>query len=593
VEALPKIEGRGEGKLRKNERARTAVEEGLAAIWEDVLGAKSIGIHSNFFELGGHSLLATQLISRVRRMFSVEVGLRELFEEPTVMALANKIEEAMRRGTGIQKPEIKRTGRSSDIPLSFAQQRLWFIDQMESGGSAFNVYAAVRVRGNLNQQAFQNTLTEIVRRHEVLRTRFGVGGGQPIQIIDPPGPFEITESDLTATPAAEQESEIERIAREEALRPFNLLTGPLLRTRLLKLAERDQVVVFTTHHIVSDGWSMRVLINEIAALYPAFAEQRMPSLPDLPVQYADFAVWQREWLQGEVLEGQIQYWRDQLNGAAPELNLPTDFPRSPAAGSNGANEIFILPQELLAKLKAVSRSENVTLYVTLLAAFQALMHRWSGQTDILVGTDIANRTQAETEDLIGFLVNQLVMRSDLSGNPSFSELLKRVREVTLGAYSHQDLPFEKLVEVLNPDRSNGKHPLFQVKLHLDNIPREPLELPGLQLDYMEIDNGTAALDLTLTLWEHGDALSGRIRYNTSLFRGSTIVRMIAEFRSILECASEDAAIRLDALNAYLDQANQTRKKAQSAKLQEAGLSKLAGARRKALRIEEREGEAAS
>jgi amino acid adenylation domain-containing protein/FkbM family methyltransferase len=515
---------------------RTPVEEMLVEVWQEILSVAQVGIHDDFFNMGGHSLLATQLMSRVREIFGVEVPLRQLFEAPTVAELAQHIEAALKSDTQLQVPPILPVSRETPLPLSFAQQRLWFIDQLEPGSSLYNVSAAMRLCGQLNVEALQLTLDEIVRRHESLRTTFTVNdANQPVQVINPVQPLALLQLDLESLEPDEREREAARLIEAQAQQPYDLSVGPLLRAQLLRLGEEEHILAVTMHHIVTDGWSMGVLVKEVAALYAAFAEGRPSPLAELPIQYGDFAHWQREWLQGAVLEEQLRYWREQLGGAPGVLELVTDRKRAAVQSFRGASETFELGEELKSGLKELSRREGVTLFMTLLAAFKTLLYRYSGQVDIVLGTDVANRNRAETEPLFGFFVNQLVLRTNLSGNPSFRELLQRVRDVTLGAYAHQDMPFDKLVETLRPDRTISLTPLFQGKLVLQNAPMPPLELPGLTLQ--PVDNGnafsTAKFDLLLTLVEMPDGLWGIMEYSTDLFEDTTIKRMLRDFEILL------------------------------------------------------------
>ena len=372
---------------------------------------------------------------------------------------------------------IHRRSMPDAFPLSFAQQRLWFFEEWQPGSPLYNVSKAVYLVGNLNISALEKSVSEIVNRHAALRATFSKKDGYPIQEIAPLEQFFLIKNDLTALPDIEREEEARQIAVAESRRPFDLEHGPLLRATLLILGETEYQLLLTMHHIASDGWSMGVLVEELATLYDAFINDRPSPLPDLPIQYADYAQWQRDWLQGEVLEQQLNYWKKQLADAPELLALPTDHPRPAVQTDQGATYSFTLSSELTDQLKELSQQEGVTLFMTLLAAFQVLLYRYSNQTDIVVGSPIANRTHAEIERLIGFFVNTLVLRTDLSGNPSFRELLKRVREVTLAAYAHQDLPFEKLVEELNPKRDLSHSPLFQVMFVLQNAPMPPFLRP--------------------------------------------------------------------------------------------------------------------
>jgi len=419
------------------------------------------------------------------------------------------------------------------FPASFAQQRLWFLSQLVPENPFYNVSAAVRLCGQLNIAALEQTFNEIGRRHESLRTTFAVVEEQLTQVITPNLNLPLSIVDLQAVPASEREIAVKRLATEEAQRPFDLTVGPLLRVKLLKLNETEYVLLLILHHIVSDGWSMGVLIGELSALYAAFSLGKPSPLPELPIQYADFAHWQREWLQGEVLESQLAYWRQQLADISV-LNLPSDRPRPPVQSYRGATQPIELPQHLTKALFVLSQQEGVSLFMTLLAAFQTLLYRYTGQEDIAVGSPIANRNRSELEGLIGFFVNSLVLRTDLSSNPTFRELLGRVREVALGAYAHQDLPFEKLVQELHPQRDLSRHPLFQVAIALQNTPQEALELPGLKLNQFEFDSGTARLDLEFHLWQSPEGLKGQITYSTDLFEQTTIARMLGHFQTLLE-----------------------------------------------------------
>jgi amino acid adenylation domain-containing protein/non-ribosomal peptide synthase protein (TIGR01720 family) len=518
---------------------RTPVEETLAGIWAQVLRVERIGVHDNFFALGGHSLLVTQLVSRVRQAFQVELPLRSVFEAPTVAALAEHVEIAQRKQAGVQAPPIRPVPREGELPLSFAQQRLWFLDQLEPGSPLYNVPDVQRITGPLNVAALERSLNEIVRRHEVLRTTFPTIGGKPIQVIAPELTISLTKDDLSDLPEAEREAAVFRRATLEAQQPFDLATGPLLRAALLRLGEQDHVALLTMHHVVSDGWSTVVLTQELSALYQAYCAGQPSPLPELPIQYADFARWQRNWLQGEVLETQLAYWKEQLSGSPPVLELPTDRPRPAVQGYRGNHTSFTLPEDLIKQIKALCQQEGVTLFMALLAAFQTLLYRYSGQEDISVGTPIANRNRAEIEGLVGFFVNTLVLRTDLSGDPSFRDLLKQVRQVALGAYAHQDVPFEMVVDALEPKRNLSYSPLFQVMFALQNMPAtsaQPISDTGLTLSPVEVHSGTAKFDLILTLAEQEETnqVIGIFEYNADLFQPATIERMATHFQTLLE-----------------------------------------------------------
>jgi amino acid adenylation domain-containing protein len=418
-------------------------------------------------------------------------------------------------------------------PLSFAQQRLWFLDQLEPDSPLYNIAKTIRMDGPLNVEALQKTLDTIVARHEVLRTTFPAVDGVPVQVIAESRSAGLKVIDLSQWPAAEREGEVQRLLREEANRPFNLSCDLMLRATLVKLEWEDHLLLLVMHHIASDGWSSSVLSQELTALYRAFSTDRPSPLAELPIQYADYAVWQRQWLEGEVLEAQLSYWKKQLDGI-PTLRLPTDRPRPAVQTFRGARQSLMLPKPLTEALKKLSQRERVTLFMMLLAAFQTLLHRYAGQDDIVVGSPIAGRSWLETEGLIGFLVNSLVMRADLSGDPTFRELLARVRTMALDAYAHQDLPFERLVEELQPERDLSHNPLFQVMFAFQNVPRQTLELPGLRESPIKLSNGTAKFDLTFSMIEEADLLRGSVEYSTDLFEDATISRMVGHLQTLLE-----------------------------------------------------------
>ncbi|HZI09664.1 MAG TPA: amino acid adenylation domain-containing protein, partial [Myxococcus sp.] len=532
--ALPALDGAQAVRMREYVAPRTPVEEQLAALWAELLRVERVGAHDDFFELGGHSLLATQLVARLRTLFAVELPLRALFGASSLEGLAREVDAARQSGQGALAPPTATPRTGAPLPLSFAQQRLWFLDQFAPGTATHNMPAALWLDGMLDVAALERAFAELVRRHESLRTTFRDEGGTPVQVIHPPVAPHLPVVDLTGHPAPE--AEVLRLAREEASRPFSLSTGPLLRTTLLKVGEARHALLLTMHHIVTDGWSMEVLVREMAALYRAFSAGQPSPLPEPRLQYADYALWQRGWLQGEALEAQLSWWREHLAGAPPVLELPTDFPRPSTQGFRGAILKRVLPRELAGSLHTLCRHEGTTLFMALLAGFQVVLSRYSGQEDFVVGTDIANRNQAETEGLIGFFINQLALRARLEGARSFRELLGRVREVTLGSYAHQDLPFEELVKALNPERGQGSAPLFQVKLVLQNQPASELEVPGLTLRTEAVDLGVSRLDLTLSVMETARGLECACEYRTDLFEAQTIDRLVRHLGVVLEAA---------------------------------------------------------
>ncbi|MGB6648698.1 MAG: amino acid adenylation domain-containing protein, partial [Bacteroidota bacterium] len=526
---------------------RTPVEEMLAGIWSQVLGVEKVGINDNFFDLGGHSLLATQLTSRIRKAFGVELPLRTIFEYSTVAGVAGEVEKALRENRQIEVPPLQRVARSDEMPLSFAQQRLWFLDQFIPGSPLYNIVGAVRLAGPLDPEVLDRCLAEIIRRHESLRTVFHSVDGKAVQRILPPFNFAFRQFDHRTVPDTDREDLTIRLIREEACQPFELSEGPLVRGVLVQLDEQEHVAAFVMHHIISDGWSMSVLVRELGALYQAYSTGNEPSLPGLTVQYPDYTQWQRSWLQGKPLDSQLAYWKKTLEGLPPILDLPTDRPRPPVQTTSGARRQFRLPPELGDALKSLSVQEGTTLFMTLLGGFQILLMRYTENEDISVGTPIAGRNRAEIEDVIGLFVNTLVMRTDLSGEPTVREVLHRVRDVALEAYAHQDVPFEKVVDAVEPERDLSHTPLFQVMFALQNVPSEALNLPGLALRPMDVDIGVAIFDLTLTMVADEQGLRGSLEYNTDLFDDSTIERMVEHFRVTLEGMVADAEQRIPQL----------------------------------------------
>jgi amino acid adenylation domain-containing protein len=454
-------------------------------------------------------------------------------------------------------PAIRSAGRNEKIPLSFSQQRIWFLCQMDPHHRAYVLPGAIRMQGKLNVTAFQRSLNEIFRRHDALRTSFKETDGEPEQIISPPTDFALETVDLSSGIRGERESELQDLFSEDVRRPFDLVNGPLFRAKLIRLGEEEHVFFWTMHHLISDGWSKRVFLSELSTFYRAFCDGMAPSMPEMAIQYADYAVWQRKCQQGEVLQRHLDYWKRQLEGELPVLQLPTDRPRPAVQSYRGAKEPIRLSQPLLDGLKEVSQKEDVTLFMTLLASLYTLLYRYTGQQDITIGFPIANRTRTEIENLIGFFVNTLVLRIDLSGSPNFSQLLGRVREATVAAYQHQDVPFEKLVEELKPARDMSYSPLFQLMFTWQNIPLKPDDLPGLMLKPISIDTGASMFDLTIYMWEEGGGLAGQIEYNTDLFDRSTIVRIYTHFQRLIEGIIKDPH---DSISNYpmLDEAERRR-----------------------------------
>ncbi len=530
--ALAKIAPEEQREERTYVAPRTPEEEVLATIWAELLQVERVGIHDNFFELGGHSLLAMQQISRVRKVFAVELSVRELFETRTLAGLAARIEEKRLRAKPDAMPPLRRGERTEPVPLSFAQQRLWFLDQLEPGNTAYNMPLALWIVGKLNRDALQWALQEIVNRHEVLRTRFPQQSGVPVQEIQSELKIKIQEIDLAGVEETKREEEADREAAAEAEIAFDLARGPLMRVKLLRLAEKEHVLMVTMHHIVSDGWSMGVMVKEFSQLYAARCQGEEGGLPELPIQYADFSMWQRDWLQGSVLEQELEHWRQRLKGVAA-LDLPTDREWPAVMSHAGASLSFKVGGECLRGLKRVGRRQGATLYMTCLAAWQALLYRYTGQEDIAVGSPIAGRRWTETEGLIGFLVNTLVIRSGVRGEQRFTDLLQQVKENTLEAYAHQDVPFEKVVEELEPERDLRRTPLFQVMFTLQSRPRLEMEVGEINLIPFPVEIRSAKFELLLTLTEENEELQGTLSYNRDLFKAETMQRMIGHYSRLL------------------------------------------------------------
>ncbi|MBF1989862.1 condensation protein [Fischerella thermalis CCMEE 5268] len=450
-------------------------------------------------------------------------------------------------GLSSYTPIIHQSRESNTFPLSFAQQRLWFLDQLEPGNPAFNICQFMRLTGRLNVAALEQSFQEVLRRHEALRTTFTVVDGQPLQVIAPTPVFKIPVINLQELPEDTRESKVLQLANEEVEKSFDLTKDCLLRLTLLQLSEIEYALLLSIHHIAADAWSIGVLIHEITTFYESFSCGYPSPLPQLPIQYVDFAVWQRQWLQGEKLETLLSYWKQQLGSQLPVLELPTDKPRPTVQTFNGARQCLTLPKSFCDRLKALYQREGITLFMILLAAFQTLLYWYTGQEDIVVGTDIANRNQPEVRGLIGFFVNQLVLRTNLSGNPSFRELLERVREVTLDAYAHQDLPFDKLVDALNPVRHMARPPLFQVKLILENTQNPSLQLSGLTIKSFQVEKPKTQLDLLWEIVETEQGIIAALEYNTDLFYSTTIARMLGHFETTLNYVVTKPTAKLNEL----------------------------------------------
>lgn len=538
---------------------RTPVEEVIAGICAEVLGLDEVGVYDNLFDLGCHSLLATRIIAQLRGAFEVELPLVKLFESPTIAGLAENVSIASRLEQQLHLPPVEIVDRNGKIHLSFAQERVWFLHRLDPTDVSYNVPRAARLRGPVKVSCLKQVFTEIVRRHEVLRTTFHNVEGSPVQVVHPPHPLNFPLVDLRLLPEAEREAEVRWLILEQARQPFDLAQGPLLRLALYQLSDEDYVLCLIEHHLVHDGWSQGVLLGEFLTLYAAYSKGELSPLPDLPRQFADFAHWQRQWLQGEVLDSQLAYWKKQLTGASPVLTLPTDRPRPAVQSFQGAQEVFELSAHLSKALRVLSRREGVTLFMLLLAAFKTLLYRYSGQGDISIGTGVANRRVREAEGLLGMIINTVVLRTDMSDDPPFRDLLKRVREVCLSAYAHQDTPFDKIVETLNPERSLSYMPLFQVLFSFLDTPMPEMQLPDINMSIMNAHNSSSKFDLEIILIPHAEQRIGLPHngsdegiaiiwnYSTALFDAPTMKRMFKHYQQLLEGIVADPAQRLSQL----------------------------------------------
>jgi amino acid adenylation domain-containing protein len=532
-----------EGTITKDSSVKptTYTQERLCKLWGNVLGLEDVGVKDDFFQLGGHSLLATKLVSRIRDEFDLALPLRAIFEHPTILSLAEQIDllaasspQPKTQKDIIHKDIISPAPLRDQLPLSFSQARVWFLDKLEPNNSAYNIVVGFRMDGRLHQQALHRSLQEIVNRHEVLRTTFsGDASGAPVQVIHKAKEISLSTIDLSHLEAKERDLYLEQIVKEEALRPFDLQTDSLLRVYLYKLEENTHVFVAVMHHIISDAWSFGVIVKELSQLYTAFAQGQESSLSPLTLQYGDFAYWQRTTFEKTQLPLLLDYWKQELSGEIQPLELPTDFTRPAIASYKGSEIPFVIERKDYKGFKQLCESQGATLFMGLLGVFKTLLMRYSGQQDLLVGTPIANRNRKEIEDIIGFFVNTLVIRTDVSDNPSFVKLLERIKEKTLQAYAHQDVPFEKLVEELQPERSLSHNPLFQVMFVLQNTPVEDLQLPDLRLTPLQMESATVKFDLSLSMAETEKGLEGAWEYNSDLFAKETIHRMVKNFQTLL------------------------------------------------------------
>ena len=563
---------------------RTATEEILASVWAEVLEVPDVGVSDDFFALGGHSLLLARIASRIRESFQLELPLRALFEAPTLAALAERIEAARRTTEGTEDVPLVSVLRTGALPLSFAQERLWFFDQMEPGSAAYNIPRALQLKGPLDIKALQESLDVIFARHEVLRLIFLSENGKPKLSFAEPGIHEISVFDLSQLPADKHEEKARELIAKETQRPFDLTRGPLLRLALVRLDVEDHVLVLTMHHIVSDGWSIGIVLRELASLYNSITTGSDQSLPELQVQYADFAVWQRQYLSAIGLEKQLEFWRAQLEGAPAVINLPADRPRSAVRGFRGERHLLTVSKEVADGLKKIARAESATLFMVLLTAFQLLLSCLTRDDDIVVGSPTAGRNRAETESLIGYFVNTLVLRTKFAADPNFCEAVRRVRETTLAAYSNQDVPFENLVEQLRPLRSLKFNPLFQVWFVLQNTLVEQREWHDLTVQSIDLESATTRHDLQLTLWESDNGLEGAFTYSTDLFDPETIDCISEQFISLLAIVIERPEISLSVLRPKLEDVGRAHRQQRAERLEDAGREKLKSVKRRAVTV---------
>ncbi|WP_256562934.1 condensation domain-containing protein, partial [Pseudomonas aeruginosa] len=540
--ALPKPDA---GLTQRDHMApASALEKDVAAIWGELLGVERVGLTDNFFELGGHSLLATRLVSRIRQDLGIEVSLKSLFEQPVLQGFVESLGEKP-----AEVPPITPVTREQPLPLSYAQERQWFLWQLEPESAAYHIPAALRLRGGLDVVALQRSFERLAQRHESLRTRFRQEGLRTVQVVDADGQLQVSRHNLANVDDASLRAAVEA----EMARPFDLRTDALLRISLFEVAPNDHVLVMVQHHIVSDGWSMQLMVEELVQLYAAYSQGREAALPALPIQYPDYAVWQREWMEAGERERQLAYWIGLLGGEQPVLELPFDRPRPAEQSFRGARLEFELGAERARRLKALAQRQGASTFMLLLASFQALLYRYSGQSDIRVGVPVANRNRVETERLIGFFVNTQVLKADIDGQMGFDRLLHQVRQRSLEAQAHQDLPFEQLVEALQPERSLSHSPLFQVLFNYQAERGEHglPEVAGLSIEEQAWESHTAQFDLVLDTCESESDIWAALVYATDLFDASTAERLVRHWQNLLDAilAMPDARLgELDMLD---------------------------------------------
>ncbi|HLL45879.1 MAG TPA: condensation domain-containing protein, partial [Longimicrobiaceae bacterium] len=552
---------------------RSPTEAALAEVWQEVLGVPWVGVTDDFFALGGHSLLALQLLARVRAALGVELALAQLLGDPTLGGVARAVDAGGAQGASPAPPPIRSVPRHGPLPLSFAQERLWFLQQMDPGDSSYVIPRVFRVRGPLDLRAMERTLAEVVRRHEVLRTTFPVVEGVPRQRVAAPEPLVLPVDDLSRLEPADREAALRRAVARELDRPFDLAAAPPLRVRCIRAGDGDHTLVLAAHHIAVDGVSMEVLAREISAIYPALAAGSPAPLPDPAVQYADYAVWQRGRLHGEALDRSLGWWTGQLAGVPAPAPFPGAAPADgppPAARSCAA----VLAADALRPLRALAAEEGATPFMALLAAFALALHRNTGQLDLCVGANASYRTEPELEGLVGLFLNQIVLRLDLSGDPTFRELLVRVRAASLGAYAHQEVPFERVVEAVRASRP-GNAPLFRVKVDYQGTAGPDLDLPGLRIDLMEIPEGPAHGDLLLDLGDSCEDVTARVVWDPRAVAADVAGRILADTAALAEAAAASPDLAAGSLLDRLEAAEAERRGMQVKELEQATLGQLA------------------
>jgi acyl carrier protein len=556
--SLPALENAPAQEVGSTEAPRSVTEEIVAGIWGEVLRLERVDLHTSFFDQGGHSLLAVRVLSRIRKSLDIDLSLGSLFESPTVSELARRIDERHLQAHGLNIPLLAASLGGQEAPLSYSQQRLWFMSQLEPESSFYNLPTIVELGGHLDAGLLSRAFTEVARRHGSLRTLFSSRDRQPIQVVQSPQPVSLPVIDLSALPASVRDGEVRRLIAEEGGRPFDLTRAPAWSCRLLQLQEDRHIVIMVLHHVITDGWSNTLLVRELAQLYRSYAQNRPSPLPEPPIQYTDFARWQRQWLQGEILEEQLTYWREKLAGAPAAIRWAADHPRPPVQSFRGARQSFQISADLSRALEALARKEDCTLFMLLLTAFKVFLSHLSGDEDLVVGSPFNYRSWPEIEGLIGFFVNTLLFRSDLSGNPTFRDLLAKVRKETLEVFAHEHVPFQKLVEELRPERSLAHNPLFQVGFTYQTAAGDEIVLPDLTLRSIPLEIETTQFDLNLSILRTDRGLIGTLQYSKDLFTPSTVSWMEAQLHLLFERVVEDPSLRLNDLRAVLAEGDRQR-----------------------------------